>query len=64
MGGQPHNPDFGFTVVMEALDLGGRHLSSQGIQRGLYEDDEEECDLDGFWSTMVVRWTRGVYVSA
>ena len=63
VSGQPDNLDFGLSEDMEALDVGGRHLGSQGIQRGLYEDDEEEYELDDFWTTAVVRWTPGVYVS-
>jgi hypothetical protein len=34
--------------AMEAFDVGGRHLSSHGIQHGLYKDDEEEYNLDDF----------------
>ena len=40
---------FGLSEVMKALDGGGRHLGNHGIQHGLYEDDEEEYDLDDFW---------------
>ena len=47
---------------MEALDVGGRHLSSHGIQCGLYEDDVEEYELDDFWTTIVMQWTLAVYV--
>ena len=30
---------------MKALDVGGRHLGSQGIQCGLYEGDKEKHNL-------------------
>ena len=64
VGGQPNILDFGLSEDVEALDLGGRHLGSQGNQRGLYEDDEEEHELDDFWTTTIMRWTLGVYESA
>ena len=32
---------------MKAWD-GGRHLDSQGIQCGVYQDDEEEYKLNDF----------------
>ena len=41
VSGQPNDLDFGFSEIMEALDVGGRHLGSKGIQCGLYEDDEK-----------------------
>ena len=63
VSGQPDDLDFGLSEDMEALDVGGRHLGSQGTQRGFYEDDEEEYELDDFWTRAVVRWTPGVYVS-
>jgi hypothetical protein len=31
--------------VVEALDIGGRHLGNQGIQCELYEDDDKESNL-------------------
>ena len=62
-GGQPNNLDFGLSEDMQALDLGGRHLGSQGIQLGLFEDDKEEYELDDFWMTIVVWWNHDVYVS-
>ena len=35
-----------------------------GIQCGLYEGDEEEYEIDDFWTTIIVRWTPpSVYVS-
>ena len=37
---------------MKAWD-GGRHLDSQGIQCGVYQDDEEEYKLNDFWMTLV-----------
>ena len=46
LSGQPNDLDFGLSETMEALDVGGRHLGSQGIQCGFYEDDEEEYKLD------------------
>ena len=55
MGGQPNNIDFGLSEDIEALDLGGRCLGSQGIQCGLYEDDEGEHELDDFLMTTIVR---------
>ena len=61
VGGQPDDLDFGLSEAMEALDVGGRHLGSQGIQCGLYEDDEE---LDEFRMTVFVQWTLGVSMSA
>ena len=64
MGGQLDDLGFGLSEDMEALDLGGRHLGNQGIQHELYEDDEEEYELDGFWTTTNVQWTHGVYVFA
>ena len=64
VGGQPNNLDFGLSEDIEALDVVWRHLGSQGIQRGLYEDDDEDYGLDDFWSTLVTRWTLGVYESA
>jgi hypothetical protein len=39
---------------MEALDVRGRHLGSQGIDRGLYGDDEEEYKFDDLRTTIVV----------
>jgi hypothetical protein len=48
---------------MKALDVGGRHLGSQSIQRGLYENDIEEYKIV-FWTTLVERWTLGVYVTS
>ena len=50
--GQPD--DFGLSEDMEALDIGGRHLGSHGIQHGLYEDNEEEYKLDDFLGDNVV----------
>jgi hypothetical protein len=46
--GQPDILHFGLSEVMEALDVGGRHLGNRGIQCGLYEDDEEESNLMSF----------------
>ena len=40
VGGQPNDLDFGLSEDMETLDVGGRHLSSQDIQHGLYVNDE------------------------
>ena len=37
--GQPDDLGFGISEVMKALDVGGRHLGSQGIQCGLYKDN-------------------------
>ena len=37
VGGQHDDMEWSY----EALDVGGRHLDNQGIQCGLYEDDEE-----------------------
>jgi hypothetical protein len=48
VGGPPDYLDFWLSEDMEALDVGGRHLGSQGIQCGLYEDDEEEYKLEFF----------------
>ena len=31
--------------VVEALDVGGRHLGNQDIHCGLYEDDDKESNL-------------------
>ena len=45
MGNELDNLDFGLSEVMEALNVGGRHLGSQAIQCELYEDDEEESNL-------------------
>ena len=45
VGGQLDNLDFGLSITMEALNVGGRHLGNQGIQCGLYEDDEGESNL-------------------
>ena len=45
VGGQLDDLDFGLSEAKEALDVGGRHLGSHGIQCGLYEDDEEEPNL-------------------
>ena len=64
VGGQLDDLDFGLCEDMEALDVGGRHLGSQDIQCGLYEDDEEDYELNEFWTPTVVWWTPGVYVSA
>ena len=38
-------------------------MSSQAIQCGFHEHDEEEYELDDFWMTTIVRWTPSVYVS-
>ena len=54
VGGQLDDLDFGVSEDMEALNVGGGHLGSRGIQRGLYEDDEEEYVLAGFGMTTVV----------
>ena len=40
------------------------HVGSHGIQYGLYEDDEEDYKVDDFWTSTIVQWTIGVYVSA
>ena len=57
VGGQHDNLNFGLSEDMEALAVGGRHLGNQGVQRGLYEDDEEEYEHDDFWTTTIVQWT-------
>ena len=54
VGGQPYDLDFGLSKDMGTLDVRGRHLGSQGIERGLYEDDEEEYKFDDFRITIVV----------
>ena len=48
VGRQSYVVDFVLSEDMEAFDVGGRHLGSHGIQLGLYEDDEEEYNLDDF----------------
>ena len=63
VGGQPNELDFGLSERY-GLDVGRRHLGSQGIQQGLYEDEEEEYELDDFWTTTITWWTFGVYVFA
>ena len=64
VGGQLDDLDFGLSEDMEALDVGGRHLGTQGIRCGLYEDDEEEYKLGDLWTTTtLVWWTLGVNVS-
>ena len=52
--------NWGLSEDMEALDVWGRHLGSQGIQCGLYEGDEEEYELDDLWITTILRWILGV----
>jgi len=54
VGGQPYDLDFGLSEDMEALDVRGKHLGSQGIDRGLYGDDEEEYKFDDLRTTIVV----------
>ena len=54
-GGQLDDLDFGLGKDIEALDVGGRHLGSQGIQCRVYEDEEEEYKLEDFWTTIVVQ---------
>lgn len=54
---------------MEALDIAeNSYAGSQGIQRGLYEDDEDEYQLEDFWRKAVVLWSPGMlsilYVSS
>jgi hypothetical protein len=66
VGGQLDDLDFGLSEDMEALDVGGRHLGTQGIRCGVYEDDEGEYKLDDLWTTTtttIVWWTLGVHVS-
>lgn len=50
MGGQLLDLDFGSNEDIESWDVGGRHLGSHGIQRGLCGDDEEEYKLADFWT--------------
>jgi hypothetical protein len=64
VGGQLDDLNFGLSEDVKALDVGGRHLSSHGIQHGLYQDDDEEYGLDDFWTRSVVQWTPSVYVYA
>ena len=45
VGGQLDDLDFGLSQPTKTLDVGERHLGNQGIQCGLYEDDEEESNL-------------------
>ena len=40
VNGQSLDLDFQFSEAMEALDVGGTHLGSHGIQCGLHEDDD------------------------
>jgi hypothetical protein len=47
VGGQLDNLDFGLSEDMKTLD-GGGHLDSQGIQCGLFQDDEEEYEIYDF----------------
>ena len=54
VGGPPDNLDFRLSEDMEALDVGGRHLGNQGIQCGLYGDDEEQYKLDFFWMETIM----------
>lgn len=49
---------------MEALDVGGRHLGSYGIQHGHHENDEEVHKFHDFWMTTIVWWTRSTYMYA
>ena len=55
VGGQLDDLHFGLSEGMEALDVGWRHVGSWGIQRRLYEDDEEEYEFDDLWMTIVVQ---------
>ena len=63
VGGQSDDLEFELSEGMNSLDVGGRHLGNENIQHGLYEDDEEEYKVDDFWTTIVVQWIPGVYVS-
>ena len=66
MGDQPNDLDFGLNEDMEALDLGERNLSSHDIHHMLYEDDEEEHELNVFWTTtqcVVNSWCVCVRIS-
>jgi hypothetical protein len=62
--GQSDDLESELSEDMKSLDVGGRHLGNESIQHGLYKDDEEEYKVDDFWTTIVVQWTLGVYVSA
>jgi hypothetical protein len=47
VGGQLDGLGFGLSEEdMEALDVGGRHLGSHEIQRGVYEGDEDKYKID------------------
>ena len=45
LGGQLEDLYFELSKALEALDIWGRHLSSQCVQYGLYEDDDKELNL-------------------
>ena len=46
LGGQLDDLDFEIGEDMKVLGVGERHLGSQSIQCGLYEDNDEEHKLD------------------
>ena len=45
VGGQLDDLDFGLSEALKTLDVGRRHLGSQGIQCGLYEEDDTTTNL-------------------
>uniref|UniRef100_A0A7I4AFQ0 Uncharacterized protein n=1 Tax=Physcomitrium patens TaxID=3218 RepID=A0A7I4AFQ0_PHYPA len=53
---QSHSVDMGSAEMLDGQDMGGMPFSSQG-DRGFYEEDEEDGDVDDFWKTAVVRWS-------
>lgn len=55
---QSHSVDMGSAEMLDGQDMGGMPFSSQG-DRGFYEEDEEDGDVDDFWKTAVVRWSPG-----